>query len=299
LPTTVHVEADQKTSPRLTGAYPPGWVDRPRAEIEDSWQRQVTLVQQQGVTVRLQARLAADCWGGVSGDQYARRPEDSWPLTRPLLIIGAVPGPSEISGEQAEGLRAELLRQLGLLAQLGLASVPAMTVDRGHAWVEPSVIVIGPAVDADEHWQVPALDVALRLGIDTVVRVSDGVWQVLSVAEESAASPDVRWSGSCSITVDREHRCPMQQAPVDGQYCRMHGGPWTSSSIHAAASWREHRDMLIDAAGCDTCEGARYRLHDTVYSGGGPISLAHSPIPTRWLTASGVPSNRGAVHEHT
>jgi hypothetical protein len=75
----------------------------------------------------------------------------------------------------------------------------------------------------------------------------------------------------------------MQLAPSVGEYCHMRGGPWTSSSIHAAAGWRDQRNRFVAAIGCDTCEGTRHQFQGKILSSGGPITIAHTPAPTRWL----------------
>ena len=49
--------------------------------------------------------------------------------------------------------------------------------------------------------------------------------------------------------------------------------------------WQHHRDLLVAAVGCDTCEGVRYLFQGRVFTGGGPIPLAPIAMPTRWLAA--------------
>jgi hypothetical protein len=80
----------------------------------------------------------------------------------------------------------------------------------------------------------------------------------------------------------------MLRAPAQGEYCRMVGGPHGSRAIHAAASWKRQHDDLVAVLGCDTCEGTRYRFGDRIVTGGGPIAISESPLPSRWLAADDV-----------
>ena len=123
-------------------------------------------------------------------------------------------------------------------------ALPATTLDRRHEWTEPSVIALPGALLEQPHpdWQVMALDISRRLGLRTVVRITDGTWEVLSLGDAPPRRFAVVASAACSLTRDDEHRCPMQLAPQAGEYCSMRGGPWTSSSIHAAAGWRDQRN---------------------------------------------------------
>jgi hypothetical protein len=244
----------------------------------------VTVVADEGVKLRLQARLEVEGRGGVAGDQYADRQVPAWPLLQPLLIIGAVSGPPVTYPSEAAASVADLASQLALS---GVRAIPAATVDRGHAWAEPSVIATQGLLDGQPlaDWQTRTLDIARQKGVTTVVRVQGGAWEVLALTHAVRPRVDVVTSAACSITRDVEHRCPMQQTPDAGQYCRMRGGPWTSASIHAATGWQHHRDLLVAAVGCDTCEGVRYLFQGRVFTGGGPIPLAPIAMPTRWLAA--------------
>lgn len=47
--------------------------------------------------------------------------------------------------------------------------------------------------------------------------------------------------------------CPLIPDAQCGQLCRMHGGPWVSSSINAAAHWSANRANRLADVGCDTC----------------------------------------------
>jgi hypothetical protein len=148
---------------------------------------------------------------------------------------------------------------------------------------------IAGALQEQPHpdWQLMALDISRRLGIRTVVRITEGTWEVLSLGDAPPRRFAAVASAACSLTRDDEHRCPMQLAPGNGEYCSMRGGPWTSSSIHAAAGWRDQRDRLVAAIGCDTCEGTRHQFQGKILSSGGPITIVPTPTPTRWLAPDG------------
>ena len=158
-------------------------------------------------------------------------------------------------------------------------ALPATTLDRRHEWTEPSVIALPGALLEQPHpdWQVMALDISRRLGIRTVVRITKGTWEVLTLSDPPAPRFEIVASAACSLTRDDEHRCPMQLTPGNGEYCSMRGGPWTSSSIHAAAGWRDQRNRFVAAIGCDTCEGTRHQFQGKILNSGGPITIA----PTR------------------
>lgn len=281
LPSTVLIEPVQD-SPQLTGESASGWTQRPQEEVDDSWLRQITLIDAEGVLVRLQACLDEPAFASVAGNQCARG-EERWPLAAPLIVMGAVRGPAAILPDEAIAQREALAERLHAY---GVGVVRARTVDRAHAWTEPSLVAVPGLLNGEPvpDWQERALEHARALGVTTVVRITDGTWQVLRLLPGSTRF-EVLASAPCSITRDDEHRCPMQGAPAAGQYCTMRGGPWTSRSIAAAADWIDHRDRLLTATRCDTCEGVRYQHAGRIYSGGGPMSLVTAAMPTRWLVS--------------
>ena len=65
-----------------------------------------------------------------------------------------------------------------------------------------------------------------------------------------------------------------------GERCTVHGGPWTSGAIHAAAVWQSHRGLLTSLLGCDACADATGTVHGP--SGGrGAIMLSPLKIGSR------------------
>jgi hypothetical protein len=288
LPATLLVEPDTEPGEpvELSGTNARGWLPRPVVAVESSWLSQITVVRFGQQQLRLQASLEEPVFAGVQGDQCGHRPEMRWPLSSELFIIGAVRGPTATFDQEALYSRDELTRQL---TAYGMQALPATTLDRRHQWTEPSVIALPGALqgEPDSNWQLMALDISRRLGIHTVVRATEGGWEVLTLGDAPSREFDIVASAACSLTRYDELRCPMQLAPERGEYCRMRGGPWTSASIDAAAGWRDQRNRLVAAIGCDTCEGTRHQFQGKIHSSGGPITIVNSPTPTRWLTPDG------------
>ena len=246
LPATLLVEPLPGEPVEVSGTNARGWVPRPEGDVESSWLRQITVMRSGQQQLRLQASLDEPAFAGVRGDQRQERPAIQWPLSGELLIIGAVRGPTATFDQEAIWSRDELTRQL---ATYGMQALPAITLDRRHEWTEPSVIALpgAPQEQPRPDWQVMALDISRRLGIRTVVRITEGRWEVLSLGDAPPRRFAVVASAACSLTRDDEHRCPMHLTPGNGEYCHMRGGPWTSSSIHAAAGWRDQRNRFVAA----------------------------------------------------
>lgn len=282
LPSTrIHVP-EQFEVRDVRGEYPPGTIPRPETQVASSWLRQISVLNEAGVRIRMQARLEQPARGGVTGDQFADRPAPEWPLAEPLLILGVVPGPSVVYANEAAASQEELIRQLHLH---NVPARAATTVDRSHLWAEPCVIAHPNTEDPLGSWRETTMDIAVQMGIETIVDLTHGMWTVLTVTTSPTQQFTATTSVPASITQDVEHRCPMQTAPRQGEYCQMRGGPWTSASITAAGYWRDQRDLLVAALGCDTCEGKRYLFQGKVHTSGGPISIVPSPLPTRWPRA--------------
>jgi hypothetical protein len=277
LPRTLLGPADV-TATQVTAWAQRGWRPRPDEEVAQSWLRQATLIRIGEVTVRIQGRLDEPNFAGVLGDQYVQGAPD-WPLATPLLILGTVRGSSVVNAHEARACQDELL---GRLEFFRMRVGPAWNIDRGHEWLEPSCICLPTSV-TDTGWQVRTLDVARRMGINTAIRIKETVLEVLALEPPPSNRYSVVASTPASITRDVEHRCPMTRAPGSGEYCPMRGGPWTSNAMRAAATWRDYRNLLVQAVGCDTCEGQRYLFKGEIHSSGGPISLVSSLMTTRWL----------------
>jgi|GEM_PF-6670063 len=174
-------------------------------------------------------------------------------MATPMLILGTVRGSSVVKAHEVRACQDELL---GRLEFFRMRVGPAWNIDRGHEWLEPSCICLPTSV-TDTGWQVRTLDLARRMGINTAIRIKETVLEVLALEPPPSNRYSVVASTPASITRDVEHRCPMTRAPESGEYCPMRGGPWTSNAMRAAATWRDYRNLLVQAVGCDTCEGQR------------------------------------------
>ena len=278
-PSTRLVDA-RAASDQVTSRFPWGWRLRDPESIAASWRRQAVIVTLDGESTRLQARLDEHSCGGVCGDQGQRPVHDLFPRDRDVIVVGSIPGPVPALPGETETRRERLRESLRVY---GAETTAATIVDRGHEWTEPALIAF-ELTGTDDHgaWLERVLGRARTFGFDHAVRIRDGQWQVL---ELSAPRFMVVSSDPYSITRDDESRCPMLRSPAVGEYCQMVGGPYGSAAIHAAAAWRDRRDDLVAAVGCRTCDGERYQFQGRVVSGGGPISLVETPLPSRWLAA--------------
>lgn len=284
LPATQHVEPYDGHDRAVTSPLPYGWRPRAADSVAQSWRRQVLLVRVGRTIVRIQARLDEDACGGVRGDQA----ESPWPLAEDVLIAGSACGPIPYLAAELQHGRDALRRHA---ETYGVRTASAALVDRAHEWGEPAAIATGRTSTGTVlfDWPDRFLSACHLLGIDTVVRVRDGQWQVLELHGRSAGDARVLTADPCSVTREVDQRCVLLPAPEVGEYCRMRGGPWVRRSIEASLAWQLHRARLLDAVGCDTCSGVRYEHQGQVRERGGPIGLVDLPVPTRWLVAVSEP----------
>lgn len=76
--------------------------------------------------------------------------------------------------------------------------------------------------------------------------------------------------------------CPMILEDDDvNARCTLHGGPYTSRSIHAAALWRAHRTLLMDRLGCAACENGTLPTNGPFGAAVGGVSLGSICIASR------------------
>ncbi|MCG6568143.1 hypothetical protein [Tessaracoccus sp. ZS01] len=121
--------------------------------------------------------------------------------------------------------------------------LPSVSTSPERQWVEKGALVKG--VDEGE-----AISTASHHGQDFVLR-----WDASGLTPV-ATREGVDVGGDEPVAVQltpARTGCPMR-CGADG-VCKMYGGPWTSSSITAAYFWSRHCDLLLDAFGCDVCEG--------------------------------------------
>lgn len=192
-----------------------------------------------------------------------------WPDGPGGRVVDVVPAPGEqshgpdelfgpgvqvayfVSGHHPFGrpsTRAENAETLGRLRRLldiqEWTWCPATLAAARHDWVEQGALI------RDTGWDRVALlgrrhgqEIVLRWDADgfAPVAVRDGV-------DLSAAT------GPVPVRVrPAQTGCPFRGGIDD--WCVQWGGPYTSSSRLAALVWETHRAMLVDALGCDVCEG--------------------------------------------
>ena len=123
----------------------------------------------------------------------------------------------------------------------------------GHSWCR------AVATSPDRQWVEEGLRVrgvslgtvqraGRRNGQDVALRWDADGWSPIPLRE------GVFVAGTVPVRVGPAATgCPFRRG-ADGP-CKVGGGPWTSSSISAALIWKKHRELLLDAFGCDVCEG--------------------------------------------
>jgi hypothetical protein len=188
------------------------------------------------------------------------------PWGEPVLVISAWN-----AGGAPRSLRGNVDAQARLVALVGVAGgqvlgrVAAVPADRG--WAEESLVVAG--LDPDQ-----GRDLARSCGQEALL-----AWD----AERLTALPTgdrVKGSSSAWVLSDEPVLCPMRTDDVPGARCRVHGGPWTSGAIHAAAVWQEHRAVLTRYLGCGVCADGT-RPVDGPGGGRGAISIDALKIGSR------------------
>ena len=140
---------------------------------------------------------------------------------------------------------------------------PAVLMAPGREWVETGVVVLGPSRDeivstARYHGQEAVL-LWDEHGIRTIAT---------GLAGDVVDGPPV-----AVVTAPALLGCPMRFG-ADVR-CVRQGGPFVSRSMEVAASWEQHRALLVSAIGCTVCEGG------VVDGRGRAIALASSFVPSR------------------
>lgn len=193
-------------------------------------------------------------------------PTADHPWGEPVLVVSAW---------NADGaprtLRENLDAQVRLADLVAVAggrvrgSVVAVPADRG--WAEEALVVAG--LDLDE-----GRDLARRCGQSALLLWDVEHLTVLPTGDRGRESRQ-RW-----VLGDEPQLCPMRTDDIPGARCRVHGGPWTSGSIHAAALWQEHRALLTRYLGCGVCADGT-RPVDGPGGGRGAISIGAIKIGSR------------------
>ena len=203
------------------------------------------------------------------GESYLTNIARVWPEGAGGRVVDVVPtpgsvsdGPEQVFGEGAEVTYfvsgqhsfgrpstrdedAETVRRLRRLLDFqGWTWCPSTVVAAERDWVEQGALIRGA-----EPAQVVVL--AQRHGQDIVLRWdADGVTPIAT--REGVDLPEPR--GPVPVRVQPALTgCPFRGGVDD--WCVQWGGPYTSRSITASLVWETHRAMLVDALGCDVCEG--------------------------------------------
>lgn len=152
-----------------------------------------------------------------------------------------------------------------LLERLDWTWHASVTTSPTRQWVEPGALVL--CDDADE-----VLSMARRQGQAVVQRWDDeGLWAVRTadgslLHEEHDEGPSVPLVAAPGAT-----GCPLRCGADD--WCKRDGGPYGSAAMAAARVFQEHRALLVEAFGCDVCEG-------------GPLGPGHAVGMTQLFTPS-------------
>ncbi len=221
-------------------SHDPGrWTRRPPAELPLNSYR----------TQRYQLRL--------DGARYELAP-GTGPRTTPLdlplhLISGWHPQGAPSTRGEGHAAQGRLLDRLDERAVV--ATVTAYPSNR--SWFEPALAITGLSDDAAVHlaWEVGQL-AAVRWDKDAITVLPTD----LSVPRQPASG--WQWRQQTGP------RCPLLGRV---EQCRLHGGPFGSAAIHAAAISRAHRDLAAVLLGCDICTGR----------GPGGVSLAPITLGSR------------------
>jgi hypothetical protein len=140
---------------------------------------------------------------------------------------------------------------------------PAVLMAPGREWVETGVVVLGPSRDE-------ILSTARYHGQEAVL-----LWDERGVSTMATGLADDVVDGPpvAVVTAPALLGCPMRFG-ADVR-CVRQGGPFVSRSMEVAASWEQHRALLVSAIGCTVCEGG------VVDGRGRAIALASSFVPSR------------------
>ncbi len=217
--------------------------------------------------------------GDVGAGPQPTLPRGSFPLTDAVAIVGTTAPRG--TGDWAVGrdLSAELS---DFFAGRGVETWDAVAVDKQRDWVErvllvafsnPGLVIVGAAAHGQPYLAVWRPDARLGAGSIEVVDVSAG------------PTPSVVARGSAVARRVSATTCPLIPGSGCGDLCRLHGGPWISRSIRAAARWEARRARMIRALGCDTCGDGAIKVFQKQVFGSQRTTIPIRPdmaTPTRF-----------------
>jgi hypothetical protein len=171
----------------------------------------------------------------------AQGSEVAHPWGEPVLVVSAwnprgEPRTLQQNADEQQVL-ADRVVDLGGIVRGEVVAVPP-----DHGWAEQALIVAD--LDQEEGRELASAfgqAAILAWGARHIRLVPTGVLGAVAQSERA-------WA----IT-DEPMTCPMRLDERPGEQCTVHGGPWTSGAIHAAAVWQSHRALLTTLLGCDSC----------------------------------------------
>lgn len=197
---------------------------------------------EQDVVLRLAGREFTLGGGG--------EPTGQPPFEGPMAVIGS----AEPAGRSATGSSVADLQDY--LAGRGYECLRATAVDFDRTWTDDCVIVA-----YTDRTELHAA--ALAYGQPFVlVWTSDGTEPGTLQLIELTGGLEGRLLAEFPAVLRRldVRACPVLRDARPGDVCRMHGGPWVSRSVQAAANWERRRARMIRALGCDTCANGSFTV---------------------------------------
>ena len=177
----------------------------------------------------------------VVGPSDTEAGEVAHPWGGPVLVISAWNPSGEPRTLQqntdVQQVLADRVAELGGSVRGRVVAVPP-----DHGWAEEALVLADLDLDVGRELASAFGQAALLAWDATHVRV-------LPTGLVGAVTSS-RWAWTIT---DRPMTCPMRLDERPGEQCTVHGGPWTSGAIHAAAVWQSHRALLTSLLGCDTC----------------------------------------------
>lgn len=167
--------------------------------------------------------------------------EGPHPWGGPVLVISAwnPHGEARTLEENSDEQQrlADRVAALGGAVRGRVAAVPP-----DHGWAEEALVVADLDAQDGRHLAHELGQAALLVWDATHI-------SVVPTGVANTVTPSQRgWQ-----LADEPMTCPMRLDEQPGETCTVHGGPWTSGAIHAAAVWQSHRDLLTFLLGCDSC----------------------------------------------
>lgn len=181
------------------------------------------------------------------GRRYIVSPSDAeagevaHPWGGPVLVVSAGnPHGEPRTLQQNAGEQQALAERVADLGGSVRGRVVAVPPD--HGWAEEALVV-------SDLGQDEGRELASAFGQAAILAWDARHIRLVPTGALGAVTPS-EWAW---VITDRPMTCPMRLDERPGATCTVHGGPWTSGAIHAAAVWQSHRALLTSLLGCDAC----------------------------------------------